>query len=152
MRYIYLLWPNPLIIVNFESFNNRGGMFKFPLTPMGVLAPGSAHARPSAQPPIVMSGNFSPLVSPESKSKSRKKDCFQTNVFISPHLYPIFKIKYAQMNTFSSRWWGSSHSMSLCMLIPVVNCIIIHGNGRGVMEGGIPKMKKVEFISFCYNL
>ena len=27
---------------------------KFPLTPMGVLAPGSAHARPSARPPFDM--------------------------------------------------------------------------------------------------
>ena len=32
---------------------------KFPLAPMGVLAPGSAHARPSAQPPINTSRNFS---------------------------------------------------------------------------------------------
>ena len=32
---------------------------KFLLTPMGVLAPGSAHVRPSTQPPINMSGNFS---------------------------------------------------------------------------------------------
>ena len=31
---------------------------QFPLTLMGVLAPGSAHARPSARPPIGMSGNF----------------------------------------------------------------------------------------------
>jgi hypothetical protein len=31
---------------------------KFPLTPMGVLAPWSAHVRPSARPPIDMSGNF----------------------------------------------------------------------------------------------
>ena len=31
----------------------------FPLAPMGVLAPGSAHARPSARPPIDTSGNFS---------------------------------------------------------------------------------------------
>ena len=31
---------------------------KFPLVPMGVLAPGSAHARPSAQPPIDTSRNF----------------------------------------------------------------------------------------------
>ena len=31
----------------------------FPLAPMGVLAPGSAHARPSAQPPIDTSGNLS---------------------------------------------------------------------------------------------
>ena len=30
-----------------------------PLAPMGVLTPGSAHARPSAQPPIDTSGNFS---------------------------------------------------------------------------------------------
>ena len=36
---------------------------KFPLAPMGVLAPGSAHARPSAQPPIDMSGNFPEHVS-----------------------------------------------------------------------------------------
>ena len=32
---------------------------KFPLAPLGVLAPGSAHARPSARPPIDTSGNFS---------------------------------------------------------------------------------------------
>jgi hypothetical protein len=30
----------------------RSVEIKFPLTPMGVLAPGSAHARPSAQTPI----------------------------------------------------------------------------------------------------
>ena len=36
---------------------------KFPLTTMGVLAPRSAHARPSAQPPIDMSGNFPAHVS-----------------------------------------------------------------------------------------
>ena len=39
--------------------------YKFPLTPMGVLAPGSAHARPSAQPPIDVSGNFSAHMSAE---------------------------------------------------------------------------------------
>jgi hypothetical protein len=32
---------------------------EFPLTPMRVLAPGSAHVTPSAQPPIDVSGNFS---------------------------------------------------------------------------------------------
>ena len=31
---------------------------EFLLMPMGVLAPGSAHVRPSAQPPIDTSGNF----------------------------------------------------------------------------------------------
>ena len=41
---------------------------KFLLTPMGVLAPKSAHARPSAQPPIDTSGNFSAHVSAESPS------------------------------------------------------------------------------------
>ena len=46
---------------------------KFPLTPMGVLAPGSAHARPSAQAPIDMSGNFPAHVSAESPSKFSKK-------------------------------------------------------------------------------
>jgi hypothetical protein len=40
----------------------------FPLTPMGVLAPRSAHARPSAQPPINVSGNFPAHMSAESPS------------------------------------------------------------------------------------
>ena len=39
------------------------GEGEIPLTPMGVLAPGSAHAGPSAQPPIDMSGNFTAHVS-----------------------------------------------------------------------------------------
>ena len=41
---------------------------KFPLTPMGVLAPVSAHAGPSAQTPIDTSGNFPARVSAESPS------------------------------------------------------------------------------------
>ena len=36
---------------------NVGKVNKFLLTRMGVLAPGSAHARPSAWPPTDMSGN-----------------------------------------------------------------------------------------------
>jgi hypothetical protein len=40
----------------------------FPLAPMGVLALGSAHARPSARPPINTSGNFPACVSAESPS------------------------------------------------------------------------------------
>jgi hypothetical protein len=36
---------------------------------MGVLAPGSAHARPSARPPIDTSGNFPAPVSAEWPSK-----------------------------------------------------------------------------------
>ena len=43
-------------------------MEKFPLAPMGVLAPGSAQARPSARPPIDTSGNFPAHVSAESPS------------------------------------------------------------------------------------
>ena len=35
---------------------------------MGVLTPGSAHARPSAQPPIDVSGNFPAHLSAESPS------------------------------------------------------------------------------------
>ena len=41
---------------------------EFPLAPMGVLAPVSAHAGPSAQPPIGTSGNFLPHLSAESPS------------------------------------------------------------------------------------
>ena len=39
-----------------------------PLMPMGVLAPGSAHARPSTQPPIDVSEIFPARVSAESPS------------------------------------------------------------------------------------
>jgi hypothetical protein len=49
---------------------------EIPLTPMGVLAPGSAHARPSAQPPIDVSENFPAHMSAESPSN------------ISPNLEP----------------------------------------------------------------
>ena len=51
-----------------------GTFTTFPLTPMGVLAPGSAHVRPSAQAPIDMSGNFPAHVSAESPSKISKKN------------------------------------------------------------------------------
>ena len=43
-------------------------VYRFPLAPMGVLAPGSAHARPSTQPPIDMSGNCQAHMSAESPS------------------------------------------------------------------------------------
>ena len=41
---------------------------KFPLAPMGVLAPGSAQVRPSARLPIDTSGNFPAHMSAESPS------------------------------------------------------------------------------------
>ena len=41
-----------------SSFARQPDHFLEQLTPMGVLAPGSAHARPSAQPPIDIRGNF----------------------------------------------------------------------------------------------
>ena len=41
---------------------------KFPLAPMGVLAPVSAHAGPSAQPPTGTSGIFPARVSAKSPS------------------------------------------------------------------------------------
>jgi hypothetical protein len=45
-----------------------GMRHRIPLTPMGVVAPGYAHARPSAQPPIDVSGTFPAHVSAESPS------------------------------------------------------------------------------------
>ena len=59
----YILNPLP---GNFERHSSEKQR-KFPLT-MGVLAPGSAHARPSARPPISMSGNLLAHVSAESPS------------------------------------------------------------------------------------
>ena len=42
--------------------------FKFLLMPMGVLAPRSAHARPTARHPIYISENFAAHLSAESPS------------------------------------------------------------------------------------
>ena len=52
-------------------------IIEFPLAPMGVFDPVSAHVGHSAQPPIDTSGNFPPRVSAES---------------ISPN-FPIFRSK-----------------------------------------------------------
>jgi hypothetical protein len=41
---------------------------EIPLTPMGVLDPGSAHARPSTRPPIDMSEDFPVHMSAQSPS------------------------------------------------------------------------------------
>ena len=43
--------------------NKRRKIYAIPLAPMGVLAPGSAHAWRSTRPPIDTSGNFSAHVS-----------------------------------------------------------------------------------------
>ena len=53
---------------NEVNLQRRNKKLKFPLLPMGVLAPGSSHARPSAQPPIDTSGNFPAHLSAESPS------------------------------------------------------------------------------------
>jgi hypothetical protein len=62
---------------SYKDWQFKGTVFRedwqFPLTPMGVVAPGPAHARPSAQPPIDMSGNFPAHVFAESPSKFSKK-------------------------------------------------------------------------------
>ena len=51
MYFLHLKWI-------FQSIN-----LKILLAPMGVLAPGYAHGRPSAQPPIYTNGNFPAHVS-----------------------------------------------------------------------------------------
>ena len=55
-----------ILHISDNHYKTNLNMKKFPLTPMGVLAPGSAHARPSAQPPIDVSGNFPARMSAES--------------------------------------------------------------------------------------
>ena len=54
---------------------------QIPLESMGVLAPGSAHARPSAQPPIDVSGNF-PAHMSGAKSGNSKHFFFCKPIFI----------------------------------------------------------------------
>ena len=45
---------------NFGAYfqNPIPSRFKIPLAPMGALAPGSAHARPSTQAPVITSGKY----------------------------------------------------------------------------------------------
>ena len=59
-EYIYTGGIHEQITVfkKFEEYLNERENLKFPLAPMGVLAPGSAHARPSTRPPIDTSGIF----------------------------------------------------------------------------------------------
>ena len=44
---------------------------------MGALAPGSAHARPSVQPPIATSGNFSAQM-PEGGGCKKNEKCLES--------------------------------------------------------------------------
>ena len=52
-------FQNPSVVGNGGNSENWQQKTKFPLAPLGVLAPGSAHARTSAQPPINTSRIFS---------------------------------------------------------------------------------------------
>ena len=54
----YLILKVHIVKVEFQCREEKQSL-KFPLATMGVHAPGSAHARPSARPPIDTSGNFS---------------------------------------------------------------------------------------------
>ena len=64
--------PKPTINTNTPKQNFRyipmQKQFEMSTHADGVLAPGSAHARPSARPPLYMSGNFPANVSAESPS------------------------------------------------------------------------------------
>ena len=51
-----------------ENIREMKFIWKFPLTPIGILAPGSTNAAPYAQSPIDMSRNFTPYISAESSS------------------------------------------------------------------------------------
>ena len=63
--FAWLIWP---IVRNIKVSNSKHE--HFPLALMGVLAPGSAHAWPSTQPPIDTSGNFSAHMFAKSASKT----------------------------------------------------------------------------------
>ena len=62
LRNFHVYFPLGMILL--QSYKNHQ-LNKISPHADGVLAPGSAHARPSARPPIDMSGNFSPHVSAE---------------------------------------------------------------------------------------
>ena len=53
----YLILKVHIVKVEFQCREEKQSL-KFSLAPMGVHAPGSAHVRPSARPPINTSRNF----------------------------------------------------------------------------------------------
>ena len=71
---------------------------------MGVLAPVSAHAGPSAQPPIGTSGNFPARVSAESPSK-KIQEAKVSELYNKPFL-DIFD--FSQFSSQNRVNWGGS--------------------------------------------
>ena len=69
----YLDWK---IVCLEQNTSNADRTNKFPLAPMGALAPGSAHARPSAQVPIDTSGIFLAQVSGGGQQFLKNSDQF----------------------------------------------------------------------------
>ena len=63
---INLYYLNYLMLIDFAYKTHTRNFKIIPITSMGVLASGSAHTRPSTQPPIDVSGNFPAHVSAES--------------------------------------------------------------------------------------
>ena len=98
---------------------------KFPLTTMGVLAPGSAHDRPSARLTINMSRNFLPHVTtfeniPLFRSKLQSPRClfFFKNFKICPRLLRGWgrclkvTLQTRAAANFRSRRWGAERKVS----------------------------------------
>jgi hypothetical protein len=68
--------------------NTSKNTWQFPLAPMGVLAPGSAHAKPSAQLPIDTSRNFSAHVSGMGDKKNENlSDQFTQAILSTFHFF-----------------------------------------------------------------
>ena len=83
---------------------------------MGVLAPGSAHVRPSAQPPIDMSGNFPAHVSAVTFKifkKNLKKPTNRLQGGAGQFLF-FFKVTLQTRTpkNFRSRRWGAERRVS----------------------------------------
>jgi hypothetical protein len=89
----------------------------FPLTPMGVLAPGSADARPSARPPIDVSRNFPALMSAESPPTHQKsypmfrnpRMTFENTPLSTSAVRPYIGLSHV----IAGSWWLYSGSWSL---------------------------------------
>ena len=72
---------------------------EIPLAPMGVLAPGSAHARPSAQPPINTSGNSSAHMSGGGNCLTVFLINFLAKSENSKHFYWSLSLLYILLNS-----------------------------------------------------
>ena len=133
-----------------EIKKSRKGL-KFPLAPMGVLAPGSAHARPSARPPIDTSGNFQAHMSAESPSNISPNHSEVISEVSEPYQYHKLFWDIFEISTFSGQnrvIWGGRGVPRNFFLIGILIFMLLRSPCKKLKNNGMKKKRKEEKINY----